>query len=162
VLCMLMFKKLRPVRDNFLVRFLRDRYLWQLKICLRYRWATVILMTLLIVGTAFLIPSIGNEFMPELEEGNLWIRGTAPLNITLERQVQLSREARKIVAGYPEVEAIVAQLGRPDDGTDACGFYNSEYFVPLRPQKEWPAVVDKTGWRSLFACIEVPQDPVTG
>jgi heavy metal efflux system protein len=148
VLCLLMFKKLKPSRDNFFVRFLRDRYLWQLRICLRYRWATVILMSLLIVGTACLLPLIGREFMPELEEGNLWIRGTAPLNYTLERQVQISKEARKIMAVYPEVEAIVAQLGRPDDGTDTAGFYNSEYFVPLRPEKQWPKLVEQTGWKS--------------
>jgi cobalt-zinc-cadmium resistance protein CzcA len=163
VLCMLMFKKLKPVRDNFLVRTMRDRYLWQLKVCLRYRRTTVIFMTVLLAGTACLIPLIGHEFMPELEEGNLWIRGTAPLNVTLERQAQLSKEARKIMASYPEVELIVAQLGRPDDGTDAGGFYNSEYFVPLlRPQNEWPAVVDKTGWQSWLAWIEVPRDPATG
>ena len=104
-------------------------------------------MAALIVGTACLLPCVGREFMPELEEGNLWIRGTAPLNITLERQDEISREARAIMATYPEVEAIVAQLGRPDDGTDTAGFYNSEYFVPLRPQKDWPALVEADGWR---------------
>ena len=93
--------------------------------------------------------------MPELEEGNLWIRGTGPLNYTLERQVEVSREARKIMASHPEVQSIVAQLGRPDDGTDTAGFYNSEYFVPLRPQKDWPATVEKKGWQCLFAWIEV-------
>ena len=77
--------------------------------------------------------------MPELEEGNLWIRGTAPLNISLERHTELSRQARAIMATYPEVESIVNQLGRPDDGTDTDGYYNSEYFVPLRPEKDWPS-----------------------
>jgi cobalt-zinc-cadmium resistance protein CzcA len=94
------------------------------------------------------VPHVGHEFMPELEEGNLWIRGTAPLNITLERQVEISRQARAIMATYPEVDSIVAQLGRPDDGTDPAGFYNSEYFVPLRPEKDWPLVVEQSGWRS--------------
>src|SRR5208283_1378546 len=89
-------------------------------------------------------------FMPELEEGNLWIRGTAPLNITLEREVQLSQDARKIMARFPEVESIVGQLGRPDDGTDTGGFFNSEYFVPLRPEKDWPQVVERTGWRRIL------------
>jgi cobalt-zinc-cadmium resistance protein CzcA len=148
VLCLLLFKDLKPVPDNFLVRFLKKRYLWQLKVCLKYRWATVLVMGSLIVASAFLIPHLGREFMPELEEGNLWIRGTLPLNVTLERQVEVSRQARTIMAHYPEVESIVAQLGRPDDGTDACGFYNSEYFVPLLPQKDWPKVVKRTGWLS--------------
>ncbi|HEV3261505.1 MAG TPA: efflux RND transporter permease subunit, partial [Gemmataceae bacterium] len=151
VLCLLFFKNLKPSPDNLLVRFLKRRYLWQLKVCLKYRWATVLVMGSLIVATACLVPFLGHEFMPELEEGNLWIRGTAPLNITLERQVELSKQARAIMAAFPEVDSIVAQLGRPDDGTDTGGFFNSEYFVPLRPEKDWPRLVEQTGWRRIFA-----------
>jgi cobalt-zinc-cadmium resistance protein CzcA len=148
VLCLFLFRDFKPVGENFLVRFLKSRYLWQLKVCLKYRWTTVLAMTALILGTATLIPKLGREFMPELEEGNLWVRATAPLNITLERQVEISRAARQIMATYPEVESIVTQSGRPDDGTDACGFYNSEYFVPLRPEKDWPKLIEQTGWRA--------------
>jgi heavy metal efflux system protein len=147
VLSLLFFKNFKPTPDNILVRFLKSRYLWQLKVCLKYRWTTVVIMVLLIAGSGCLIPFLGHEFMPELEEGNLWIRGTAPLNVTLERQVELSREARAIMATYPEVESIVAQLGRPDDGTDTGGFFNSEYFVPLRPEKDWSRLVEQAGWR---------------
>jgi heavy metal efflux system protein len=151
VLCLIFFRKVKETRDNILVRFLKDRYLWQLGVCLKFRWTTLFLMTALLVGTAIIIPYMGNEFMPELEEGNLWIRGTAALNITLEHQVELSRQARAIMAHYPEVESIVAQLGRPDDGTDTGGFFNSEYFVPLRPRKSWPAVMEQTGpWRWVY------------
>jgi cobalt-zinc-cadmium resistance protein CzcA len=153
VLCLLFFKHLKPKPDNFFVRFLKTRYLWQLKVCLNYRWVTVIVMGSLIVGTAFLVPHLGREFMPELEEGNLWIRGTLPLNVTLERQVEISKQARTIMAHYPEVESIVAQLGRPDDGTDTAGFYNSEYFVPLRPEADWPKTVELTGWRRIFGIM---------
>ena len=85
--------------------------------------------------------------MPQLEEGNLWIRDTAPLNISLERQAAISKEARAIMASYPEVVDVVNQIGRTDDGTDTDGYYNSEFFVPLRPQKDWPAVVEQEGWR---------------
>jgi cobalt-zinc-cadmium resistance protein CzcA len=147
VLCVFFFRNFKPQSDNWLVRMLKSRYLWQLGVCLKYRWATVIFMGALIAGTACMIPFLGQEFMPELEEGNIWIRGTAPLNITLERQVELSRSARSIIATYPEVESIVAQLGRPDDGTDPGGFFNSEYFVPLRRQEDWPAMVRQHGWR---------------
>src|SRR5260370_595117 len=147
VLCLFLLKNLKPKPDNLMVRFLKTRYLSQLKICLKYRWSTVIIFGSLILGTACLVPFLGHEFMPELEEGNLWIRGTAPLNITLERQVELSRQARSIMATYPEVESIVAQSGRPDDGTDTCGFFNSEYFVPLRREKDWPRLVENSGWR---------------
>jgi cobalt-zinc-cadmium resistance protein CzcA len=140
VLCLLLFKNLRPAPDNFFVRFLRSRYLWQLKICLKYRWTTILVMGTLMVLTACLVPSLGREFMPELEEGNLWIRSTGPLNQTLERNVEIARQARAIMASYPEVEAIVTQSGRPDDGTDTEGYYNTESFVPMRPRKDWPAV----------------------
>jgi len=147
VLCLFFFRNLKPARDNILVRVMKNRYLWQLNICLKYRWTTVLVMGALVVVTICFLPAVGREFMPELEEGNLWIRGTAPLNITLERQNELSKEARAIMASYPEVEEIVAQLGRPDDGTDTAGFFNSEYFVPLRSQGDWPALIDHGGWR---------------
>src|SRR5262249_36147271 len=75
VLCLFLFRNLKPAPDNFLMRYLRRRYLWQLAVCLKHRRVTVALMTALIVATAFLLPKLGREFMPELEEGNLWIRG---------------------------------------------------------------------------------------
>jgi cobalt-zinc-cadmium resistance protein CzcA len=148
VLAMLFFKKLKPARDNFLVRSLKSRYLWNLRVALSYPKITILVFTTLIVTTLFVIPKLGREFMPELEEGNLWIRATAPLNWTLERNVQLAKQGRKIMADYPEVESIISQSGRPDDGTDTAGFYNTEYFVPLRPEKDWPKSVEQTGWRS--------------
>jgi cobalt-zinc-cadmium resistance protein CzcA len=148
VLCLLCFKRIKPIRDNFFVRYLKSRYLWQLRVCLKYRWTTVLFMTAILVATALLIPRLGNEFMPELEEGNLWIRGTAPLNQTLERNIEIARQARTIMAAYPEIESIVSQSGRPDDGTDAAGFYNTEFFVPQRPRKDWPAVVEESSlWK---------------
>ena len=104
-------------------------------------------MAFLIGGTACLIPQLGREFMPELEEGNLWLRGIGPLNMSLDHQVAIARQARAIIAKYPEVESIVTQSGRPDDGTDTEGYYSGEYFVPLRPQKDWPKLMPQTGWR---------------
>jgi cobalt-zinc-cadmium resistance protein CzcA len=147
VLCLFFFRNLQPGRDNWLVRFLKASYLRRLELCLKYRWATVAFMGLLALSTAAALPWVGREFMPELEEGNLWIRGTAPLNVSLERQTEISREARAIMSTYPEVQTIVNQIGRPDDGTDPAGFYNSEFFVPLLPEKSWPAVIDQQGWR---------------
>jgi cobalt-zinc-cadmium resistance protein CzcA len=85
--------------------------------------------------------------MPELEEGNLWLRGIGELNMSLEHSVGIAKEARAVIASYPEVETIVTQSGRPDDGTDTEGFYSGEYFVPLRRQEDWPKLVPATGWR---------------
>jgi cobalt-zinc-cadmium resistance protein CzcA len=148
VLCMLSFKKFKPVPENLFVRFLKARYIWQLKLCLKYRWTTLILMAGLIGYTLSLIPKLGTEFMPELEEGNFWIRSTGPLNQTLERNIEIAKQARTIMASFPEVEAIVAQSGRPDDGTDTEGYEGVEYFVPLRSRGDWPALVEETSdWK---------------
>jgi cobalt-zinc-cadmium resistance protein CzcA len=147
VLCLIFLRKIKPIRDNFFVRYLKSRYLWQLSICLKYRWATLAPMAALVVATIALLPYMGHEFMPELEEGNLWIRGTGPLNQTLERNVKIAKQARAIMAGYPEVEAIISQSGRPDDATDTEGYENTEFFVPLLAHKAWPAVVEETSWK---------------
>ncbi len=147
VLAMLLFKDFKPVHENLLVRALKFRYLWKLQLCLRYPKTTCVVMAFLIGGTACLIPQLGREFMPELEEGNLWLRGIGPLNMNLDHQVAIARQARAIIARYPEVQSIVTQSGRPDDGTDTEGYYSGEYFVPLRPQKDWPRLMPQVGWR---------------
>jgi cobalt-zinc-cadmium resistance protein CzcA len=147
VLCMIMFKNFKPVRENMLVRGLKFRYLAQLRLCLRYPKTTCAVMAFLIGGTFCLIPQLGREFMPELEEGNLWLRGIGELNMNLEHSIGIARQARSIMAGYPEVESIITQSGRPDDGTDTEGFYSGEYFVPLRHQEDWPKLVPATAWR---------------
>jgi cobalt-zinc-cadmium resistance protein CzcA len=146
VLCMFFFKGMKPVRENFLVRFLKGRYLWQLRLCLKYRWTTIVAMCSLIIGSACLIPSIGREFMPQLEEGNLWITATFPLNSSMDRVAENIDKARAIMVAYPEVEVLVPAIGRPDDGTDPTGYYRVEVFAPLKPQKEWPKVKQEESW----------------
>jgi cobalt-zinc-cadmium resistance protein CzcA len=148
VLCLYLFKHLRPTPDNFLVRYLKGSYLRTLALCLDHRWITLTVFGAAIAATVlYAIPRTGREFMPELEEGNLWIRGTFPLNASLEHVTGDASRARAILASYPEVESAVIQIGRPDDGTDPTGFYNVEIFVPLLPDKQWPKVVEQTGWR---------------
>jgi cobalt-zinc-cadmium resistance protein CzcA len=150
VLCLLLLKNLKPSRDNFLVRYLKRGYLRQLDRCLRFRWVTLGLFVVLTLGTVALLPYLGHEFMPELEEGNMYVRGTFPVNVSLEEAADKARRARIVMRKYPEVQLVASQVGRPDDGTDPCGFYNVEFHVPLRPEGEWPAVVERTGWRALF------------
>ncbi len=147
VLCCFFFKNMKPVRDNWLFRFLKGRYLWQLGVCLRYRWTTLGLMGALLVATLWLLPHLGREFMPALEEGNLWITASFPPNSSLERVAENIHQARKIMASYPEVEVLVPAIGRPDDGTDPAGFYRVEIFAPLKREKDWPADIEQTGWR---------------
>src|SRR5262249_16733957 len=131
VLCVLFFKNLEPALDNFLVRWLKRGYLRQLERCLNHRAVTMSLFALIILATVFFgVPRLGGEFMPELEEGNLWIRGTFPLNISLDEVYEKTKSARRIMKKYPELQSIVSMIGRPDDGTDPTGFYNVEIFVP--------------------------------
>jgi cobalt-zinc-cadmium resistance protein CzcA len=138
LLCLLFFRNLRPARDNFLVRGLRAFYLWQLGLVLRRRWLSLGVVLLLIAGTAAALPFLGREFMPELDEGSIWVRGIYPVNVSLEETVNRSRLARRIMQQYPEIELVYCQMGRPDDGTDPVGFYSSEFFLPLKDQRDWP------------------------
>jgi cobalt-zinc-cadmium resistance protein CzcA len=86
---------------------------------------------------------LGLEFLPKLEEGNLWIRATLPPTISLQEGNAYVNEMRKTIRARPEVEAVVSQHGRPDDGTDAAGLFNAEFFAPLKPASEWPGTHDK-------------------
>jgi cobalt-zinc-cadmium resistance protein CzcA len=97
----------------------------------------------LLLVSALLGRSLGLEFMPKLEEGNLWIRGTMPATISLEEGNGYANRIRKVIGSFPEVEAAVSQQGRPDDGTDAAGFFNVEVFAPLKPVSKWRPGLDK-------------------
>jgi cobalt-zinc-cadmium resistance protein CzcA len=97
----------------------------------------------LVVLTIILARLLGLEFLPKLEEGNLWIRATLPPTISLQEGNSYVNEMRKIIRAQPEVDSVVSQHGRPDDGTDAAGLFNAEFFAPLKPSTEWPAPQDK-------------------
>src|SRR5262249_30274533 len=86
---------------------------------------------------------LGLEFLPKLEEGNLWIRATLPSTISLEEGNKYVNQMRAIIRSFPEVEGVVSQHGRPDDGTDATGFFNAEFFAPLKPASAWPKGMNK-------------------
>ena len=97
----------------------------------------------LVVLTIVFSRLLGLEFLPKLEEGNLWIRATLPPTISLQEGNAYVNEMRKVIRARPEVEAVVSQHGRPDDGTDAAGLFNAEFFAPLKPASEWPGTHDK-------------------
>ncbi|HTU25985.1 MAG TPA: efflux RND transporter permease subunit [Pirellulales bacterium] len=138
VLCVLLLKNLRPAQDNALVRWLKHSYLRQLERYIRHSRITLAGFTGLTVFTLAMLPLIGREFMPQLEEGNVYVRGTFPLNASLDEVTQRVEIARDVMKSFPECKVVVAQIGRPDDGTDPTGFYNAEFFVPLIPQSQWP------------------------
>jgi cobalt-zinc-cadmium resistance protein CzcA len=97
----------------------------------------------LVLLTIALARLLGLEFLPKLEEGNLWIRATLPPTISLQEGNAYVNEMRKMIRARPEVESVVSQHGRPDDGTDAAGLFNAEFFAPLKPTGEWPDTRDK-------------------
>jgi cobalt-zinc-cadmium resistance protein CzcA len=130
-------------KDTPLVRGMRYVYRPVLTFMLANRIVTLGLAAFLLIGAGFAVRTLGLEFLPKLEEGNFWIRATMPTSISLEAANGYVNRMRRIMASYPEVVTVVSQNGRPDDGTDATGFFNAEFFVPLKPFGTWPAGVDK-------------------
>jgi cobalt-zinc-cadmium resistance protein CzcA len=151
VLCLLFFRHLKPAPDNFLVRYLKRGYMRQLERCLDHRHLTLAFFATLTLVTLAAMTFLGREFMPELEEGNLYIRGTFPVNVSLQEAGDKARAARALMRKYPEVALVASQVGRPDDGTDPTGFYNVEFSIPLHPDSQWPATVERAGWRRWVA-----------
>ena len=129
--------------ETFLMRLLQRLYMPALERSLANSRVVLIAATALIVMTIFAVRLLGLEFLPKLEEGNLWIRATLPSTISLQEGNSYVNEMRKLIASRPEVESVVSQHGRPDDGTDAAGFFNAEFFAPLKPAKQWPEGEDK-------------------
>ena len=125
--------------ETIFVRGIRRIYSPVLRWALEKRKATVAIGVAFLLLAALLLPRIGSEFLPALEEGNLWIRATMPTTISLEAGMDKVNRMRQIVKAHPEVITVVSQHGRPDDGSDASGFYNVELFVPLKPEGDWPS-----------------------
>jgi cobalt-zinc-cadmium resistance protein CzcA len=129
--------------ETWIMRILHRLYVPLLALSLRNRPVVLMIAAALIVMTGLAVRLLGLEFLPKLEEGNLWIRATLPPTISLQEGNGYVNEMRRLIASRPEVESVVSQHGRPDDGTDAAGFFNAEFFAPLKPAKEWPANEDK-------------------
>lgn len=129
--------------ETILVRILHQLYRPVLRIAVSNRKVAFICALALVAATILASRMLGLEFLPKLEEGNLWIRATMPSTISLEEGNSYVNRMRATLRKFPEVVSVVSQHGRPDDGTDATGFFNAEFFAPLKPAAEWPAGVDK-------------------
>jgi cobalt-zinc-cadmium resistance protein CzcA len=123
--------------ETFLVRGIRNVYTPVLRWALDHRGITVAVGLGFLLAVGALIPRLGSEFLPHLEEGNLWIRATMPPTISLEAGMDLVTRLRNILKSHPEIITVVSQHGRPDDGSDASGFNNAEFFAPLKPFDDW-------------------------
>ncbi len=128
-----------PIResDTWVVAGLRRVYLKALKWALTHEVPVVGVAVGLFVAMLAVVPFLGGEFMPALEEGNLWVRATMPVDISFEQADHLAAEIRGIFRQSPETVSVVSQLGRPDDGTDPTSFFNAEFLVNLKPKKDW-------------------------
>ena len=129
--------------ETWIVRKLDALYLPVLNWAIANRNIVMAGAAVLVVTTIIFARMLGLEFLPKLEEGNLWIRATLPPTISLQEGNTYVNEMRKVIRARPEVESVVSQHGRPDDGTDAAGLFNAEFFAPLKPVGEWPGTRDK-------------------
>ena len=104
---------------------------------------TLAIILLLLGGVLSLFPLLGGQFLPKLEEGNIWAHATMPLTISLEHGARLCNQMRSVFKSFPEVATVVSQLGRPDDGTETTGFFSIEFSVDLKPDRQWPVGMTK-------------------
>ena len=132
-------------RDTFLVARLRAAYKWLYFASQRRKRGTLGAAVAIFAGSIYLFSSLGAEFLPVLEEGNLWVRATMPGTISLEEGNGTVNRIRRVLMEFPEVETATSQQGRPDDGTDSAGFFNAEFFLPLRPMNEWTTARNRDG-----------------
>jgi cobalt-zinc-cadmium resistance protein CzcA len=139
----LFLRELESEKDTILVRWMHKAYEPVVRFALANRIFTLGMLAILLVFAYLAVSSLGLEFLPKLEEGNLWIRATMPTSLSLEAGDDPVNRMRRIIKSYPEVVTVISQHGRPDDGTDATGFFNAEFFVPLKPSDDWPAGVNK-------------------
>ena len=142
VLALLQFS--RGVREwhNPVMKFLREKYRVAVRWGIKHRRVTVGVGASALILAAFLMLSgvIGSEFLPHLDEGAIWVRGTLAPSTGPTEGVRVANQARVILASFPEVTVTTSQVGRPDDGTDTTGFFNTEYFVDLKPKEQWRSV----------------------
>jgi len=129
--------------ETLLVRVMHRAYAPVLALAIRHKAVVGGFAIVLLIVAVFAVRLLGLEFLPKLEEGNLWVRATLPSTISLEEGNTYVNQMRRIISEFPEVQSVVSQQGRPDDGTDAAGFFNAEFFVPLRPASEWRPKLEK-------------------
>jgi heavy metal efflux system protein len=129
--------------ETWIVKILHRLYVPVLIWALANRKLVMVGAAGLVLTTIMFARLLGLEFLPKLEEGNLWIRATLPPTISLQEGNAYVNEMRRLIRSRPEVESVVSQQGRPDDGTDAAGLFNAEFFAPLKPSSEWPGTRDK-------------------
>jgi cobalt-zinc-cadmium resistance protein CzcA len=137
VLCWWFMRNGVKERRNPFFEAIKSVYTTGLDICLASPWITTMAATAVLFVSLLLIPLIGAEFMPHLDEGALWVRATMPYTISFDEAAKVTPRIREILREFPDVTTVTSELGRPDDGTDSTGFFNVEFFVGLKPYSDW-------------------------
>jgi heavy metal efflux system protein len=148
---------------NPLMDFLVKRYSHALRWAIRHRAITIGTCALLVSLGAYLTFSgaIGSEFLPHLDEGALWVRGTLAPSTGPDEGIRVANQARIVLCSFPEVPQCTSQVGRPDDGTDTTGFFNTEFFVDLKPKEQWRPVFHENK-DALIAAMQRELDKIPG
>jgi cobalt-zinc-cadmium resistance protein CzcA len=137
VLCAWLMRDGVRERRNPGFEWVKARYIDGLDFCLAHRWGVTAACGVLLAISLLIIPLIGAEFMPQLDEGALWVRATMPSTISFDESAKLTPKVREVLRSFPEVTTVASELARPDDGTDPTGFFNVEFYVGLKPYSEW-------------------------
>ena len=145
VLAATFFRKGVRERRNLVMDFLTEQYRRRLRWAVQHRWVVACIGIAALAGTIYMGFGgvIGAEFLPHLDEGAIWARGTLANSTSLSEAEKFTTNERYAFASFPEVSKVVSQVGRPDDGTDTGGFGNTEYFVDLKPHDQWRPVFHK-------------------
>jgi len=141
VLCYLLMHSGVRERRNAIFERMRSSYTRGLDHCLARPRGTIAACAVLLLASLLIFVDVGAEFMPHLDEGALWVRATMPSTISFDESAKIVPQIRTIIASFPEVTTVGSEHGRPDDGTDATGFFNAEFFVGLKPYSQWDGSV---------------------
>jgi cobalt-zinc-cadmium resistance protein CzcA len=163
VLASFLFRRETREWHNPVLMFVTHRYQAALKWSIEHRWAPVGVAALCVAAAVYLLTSgvIGSEFLPHLDEGAIWARGTLAPSTGPTEGTRLMNQARLIFASFPEVTQVVSQVGRPDDGNDTTGFFNTEYFVDLKPKDRWRPVF-RQNKEELIAALDREVEKLPG
>jgi cobalt-zinc-cadmium resistance protein CzcA len=163
VLASFFFRRGAKEWHNPLMRHLTVRYRKAVRWAIRERWAVIAVAVLALGATAYLGMSgiIGSEFLPHLDEGALWVRGTFAPSTGQSEGVRVANLARVTLAAFPETTIVTSQVGRPDDGTDTTGFFNTEYCVDLKPKEQWRPVFHQNK-EALIASMNAELEKIPG
>jgi len=164
VLSSFLFRRGAKEWENPVMEWLKVRYRRSVTSAIRYRYVTVgvAIAGLGLAGYLALGGVIGSEFLPHLDEGALWVRGTLAQSAGPDEGVRVANAARLILCSFPEVPDCTSQVGRPDDGTDHTGFYNVEYFVNLKPKEEWRSIFHEDKDNLIAAMTDQLQKKLPG